>query len=398
MRLLTSLFGIVLLVHVPAAGADVPPAPPRRLGAADGISRAVVVGDVPLLHTAQLLPLDDRGRPVGDDPAAQVRDLFRQLATALKAGGSSLDRLVRLHFAVTDQPGVAAVRQALARQFRDGGQPAVTIVVGRPVRPGVRVSLDAVAVTTGGGKQVRFPAVAGLRVSGGAGVSILPAGPTLHVSGQAERGKTLADSTRQTMRTLRATLRQYDRDLEHVALVKAFVEPMDRVEEARREIEAFFGNRPVPPIVLVEWTFANSIEIELVASAAAGTGAAAIDYLTPPGMTASPVFSRVARINHGNRVYTSGLIGGGRDGAAQVKDVFVRLKAILGETGSDLRHLAKATYYVSTEDASKQLNLLRPNYYDPKRPPAASKAPVRGVGHADSGIVVDMIAVSPAKR
>lgn len=398
MRLLTPLIGIVLLVHVPTAIADVPSDPPRRIGAADGISQAVVVGDVPLLHTAQLLPLDDRGRPIGDDPAAQVRDLFRQLATALKAGDSGLDRLVRLHFAVTDQSAVAAVRQALARQFRDGGQPAVTIVVGRAVSPGVRVSLDAVAATTGDSKLVRFPAVAAVRVSGGAGVSILPAGPTLHVSGQAERGKTLADSTRQTMQTLRATLQQYDRDLEHVALVKAFVEPMDRVEEARREIEAFFGKRPVPPIVLVEWTFANSIEIELVASAAAGKGPAAIDYLTPPGMTASPVFSRVARINHGSRIYTSGLIGGGRDGPAQVKDVFVQLKAILADSGSDFRHLAKATYYVSTDDASKQLNVLRPGYYDPKRPPAASKAPVRGVGQAGSGIVVDLIAVAPVKR
>jgi enamine deaminase RidA (YjgF/YER057c/UK114 family) len=112
-------------------------------------------------------------------------------------------------------------------------------------------------------------------------------------------------------------------------------------------------------------------------------------------MTASPIFSRVARINHGKRVYTSGLTGAGKDGAAEVKDVFAQLGAILKKHGSDFRHLAKATYYVANDDVSKQLNLLRPDYYDPKRPPAASKAPVRGTGRKGSGLVLDMIAVVP---
>jgi enamine deaminase RidA (YjgF/YER057c/UK114 family) len=208
-------------------------------------------------------------------------------------------------------------------------------------------------------------------------------------------------------------LRFLERGPEHVVQVKAFVHPVGKREEVQREIVAFFGKVAVPPIVLVEWTFKDSIEIELVVAGAPARASrererpeasrerqrpeatSAVDYLTPPGMTASPIYCRVCRINHGKRVYIGGLYGAGDTGAGQVKDIFAQLGALLKKTGSDFRHLAKATYYVSTDDASKQLNVLRPNYYDPKRPPAASKAPVRGVGQKGRGIAIDMIAVVP---
>jgi len=77
-----------------------------------------------------------------------------------------------------------------------------------------------------------------------------------------------------------------------------------------------------------------------------------------------------------------------------VRDLFEQLREVLAATGSDLRHLAKATYYVTDEDASDALNKLRPEYYDPARPPAASKATVHGVGAADRTVSMDMIAVA----
>jgi hypothetical protein len=53
-------------------------------------------------------------------------------------------------------------------------------------------------------------------------------------------------------------------------------------------------------------------------------------------------------------------------------------------------HLAAA----STDEASRKLNELRPKYYDPKRPPAASKAMVTGVGADGKSVTLDMIAVA----
>jgi enamine deaminase RidA (YjgF/YER057c/UK114 family) len=87
-------------------------------------------------------------------------------------------------------------------------------------------------------------------------------------------------------------------------------------------------------------------------------------------------------------------------GTAQTRDIFEQMESSLEDEHSDLEHLAKATYYVSDEESSSALNKLRPDYYNPKRPPAASKVMVDGVGRAERSLSIDMIAIPaepPAK-
>jgi enamine deaminase RidA (YjgF/YER057c/UK114 family) len=120
-----------------------------------------------------------------------------------------------------------------------------------------------------------------------------------------------------------------------------------------------------------------------------------VTFLTPPGTTSTKVFSRVARVNHGKLIYISGLYGTkSSDAEGQVREIFGSLRQILERTGSDFEHLAKATYYVSDNDASNKLNDLRPEFYNPQRPPAASKAKVKGVGQPGKTVTMDMIAVT----
>jgi enamine deaminase RidA (YjgF/YER057c/UK114 family) len=75
--------------------------------------------------------------------------------------------------------------------------------------------------------------------------------------------------------------------------------------------------------------------------------------------------------------------------------LFRSLGIVLKQTGGDFDRLVKATYYVSDEDAGNQLNLVRPEFYSPQRPPAASKAKVRGVGLERRSVTLDMIAIVP---
>ena len=100
----------------------------------------------------------------------------------------------------------------------------------------------------------------------------------------------------------------------------------------------------------------------------------------------------------GPTIYISGLYGTSNgNGAAETGEIFDQLGKLLEKSGSDFRHLVKATYYVSTDEASAKLNELRPKYYDPKRPPAASKAPVTGTGLEGKTLTLDMIAAPRAK-
>ena len=215
----------------------------------------------------------------------------------------------------------------------------------------------------------------------------------IYIAGQAEKGATLGKATRATMASLHKTLEFLGRSDSDIVQIKSFLSPMTSVAEAQRELSAFFGERPVPPSVWVEWT-SPLIEIELIAWGGPKKEGSKVEFLTPPGMTTSPVYSRVARVNSNRLIYLPGLFARqSADGAGEVIDIFSQVDETLKEVGSDRRHLVKATYYCSTNDASLKLNELRPKYYDPQRPPAASKAMVKETGRVERGLTIDLIAV-----
>jgi enamine deaminase RidA (YjgF/YER057c/UK114 family) len=223
----------------------------------------------------------------------------------------------------------------------------------------------------------------------------MPDGPQVYISGQAEKGDgTLADATRQTMASLVNTLKFLDLSTADVVHVKVFLTPISDVPTVRKEIIAAFEGEAAPPISYVEWESSTPIEIELIASAKPPAGTVPrMEFLTPPELKASPVFARVVRVNVPQRIYISGLFGTKEPSSAdEVRDLFATLQRVTEAAGSDLQHLAKATYYVSDDGVSKLLNDLRPEFYDPNRPPAASKAKVFGTARGGRTITLDMIA------
>ena len=63
--------------------------------------------------------------------------------------------------------------------------------------------------------------------------------------------------------------------------------------------------------------------------------AGAIEYLTPPGMTASPIYCRVAKVLSPSTIYTAGIfVNAGLDGEKEVAEVIHKLGDILRQTGS----------------------------------------------------------------
>ena len=209
---------------------------------------------------------------------------------------------------------------------------------------------------------------------------------------------TLAGSTRATLESLERTLKFLGSERSKIVQIKGFMKPMGDAATVRRVVNEYFQGQE-PPLVLVEWNMPSPIEIELVAATGPGTPAG-LRYLTPPGMTSSPVFSRTAIVQgRFETIYTSGLTAPeGTPFKDQAAPIFGQLKTIMAATGSDMNHMTKATYYVSNPDANKSLDVIRPTLYDPKRPPAASKAGVAGVIPGQGrGLLLDMIAVRPIR-
>jgi enamine deaminase RidA (YjgF/YER057c/UK114 family) len=364
---------------------------------ATGLSAAVVVEDCQLIHTSQILPLDEQGRLNGGTTEEQLEQVLKQLDDTITACNTARDRVIKLNVYVADAPTRTFVSTRLADWFGKDSLPAVSYVATvLPVSEAV-VALDAV-IASEENVDAKLPSFGTLKDDElKADWSVMPRGDVVYVSGQAEPGA-LAEATRATLDSLLRTLRHMNLDQQHIAAIKCFLQPMSQVGIVDPEIKKFFGDTTLPPVSHVEWISGSlPIEIELIAYAPSAGGDETVSFSALPWLSTSPVFSRVARIHGDRRVYVAGLYStGDGSGEAQVRSSFRSLAEILTKAGSDMRHLAKATYYVSDDDASSQLNAIRPSIYDPQRPPAASKAVVKDVASERRSITIDMIA-APAR-
>lgn len=333
-----------------------------------GSAKAVVApADAVLVYTHQVM-------------AGDARSVLARLDEALKKNGSTLAAAVRLNFYLAKPEGMGEVQMALAAAFAGEHKPAVTYVTTALPMADAVIGADAVGL--------------GAPASGNG----LPAGVRVFISGQAEKGdETLGDAAKQTLLSLERTLAFLGLTKNDVVQVKSFLTPMAKWAEADREVTAFFGAEN-PARAYVEWESTLPIEIEMVVSGAANPALAqgpAFEIRTPPGMTHSPVYSRLGIVRHSPVIYTGSFFPSDVKAPVelQVRSLFTNLKKVLDAAGSDWSHLAKATYYYHDDAASAAHNLQRPDYFNPKKPPAASKAKVRGVGIMGQGINLDMIAV-----
>lgn len=376
----------------------------RRVGqVASGAAEAVIVDAGRLVHTALLLPtLDGPRDDSADEVSRQVTDVLAQLETVLRAAGTTMDDIVRLHVYVSDAAVTPVVDRALAQRFAEGHRPALTLVESRPARDGARVAMDAVAATSRAvprGRPARLvvdgvPSLAGA----GAHVAIQPDGPFVVVSGRAAAGG-FDEAITGTMNELRADLAGVGLDMSHVVQVKSFLNDMTRADDLQRGVARAFDGT-APPQVVTEWTGASvPAEIELVAVSPAigapttGPEAAVVAFVEPIASR----YSRVARVMSGRPVYVSGLSGASADPATQVDEIFAALQRVAASAGSDMRHLVKATYYVSDTAADQRINVVRPSFYASDSPPAASKISVRGLGRPGPGATIDMIMVAGSR-
>ncbi len=367
------------------------------LDAPAGMSQAVVVEGAPLAFTRQLLPLDAEGKLVGEGSAdQQIEQVLTNLEAVLGSAGSGLDKLVRVNVCSLSHPAADRVRELLAKRLDPAVRPAITTVLTPLAHRKALVAVDAVAVAAEKGPAaalVRCETVAGDKDS--ADAAVLPPGGVAYLSGQPNSGGLSASAVNQSLSTLFKTLGQLKLGPANVVQVKVYLTPASSSAEALAEVRKFFPGQLTPPVVFVEWIASVPVEIELVAQLPpSDQPAEPLVLYNPPDMKFSPVFSRVALVRGPRQVFISGLSSrAAGDGEVQARDVFAQLEAILAAAGSDLRHLAKATYYVSDDDGSRGIDKLRPQVLAPDRPPAASKVTVHAVGQPGRTLAVDMIAV-----
>ncbi len=142
------------------------------------------------------------------------------------------------------------------------------------------------------------------------------------------------------------------------------------------------------------------VEIELIAQLPlTDESAPNVEYYNAPEFRPMQIFSRVALVRTDRQIYISSLFAPKETGRREEEAlaVFDQLEAILAATGSDLRHMAKGTYYVVDGGSASGMDRVRLWRYDQASAPAASKCMVHGVGKAKRTMTLDMIAVGSDK-
>lgn len=367
------------------------------LGAPLGMSQAVRVQGVPLVHTRQLLPVNAAGELVGEDSVEeQIDQVLSNVDAVLQACGSNLNQLVRLNVYALSPATVMQVRQRLHQRVGPAVRPAITSVLTPLTRRGAVVAVDAVAAGDGSATDVITKQCEAVNsTEARADAAILPAGGVAYLSGQPDEGTLVESAVDRSVSKLMKTLEHLQLSPDQVIQIKVFVQPVTSSDEVIEILQKYFPDQLLPPIVFVEWLAKVPVEIEMIARfSSSAEPAAELEYYTPPEVRPSHTFSRVALVHSGRQIYISGLysIVPSR-GDTQAILVFDQLQDVLAKSGSDMRHLAKAMYYVSDDDAARWVDRTRPEVFDPNRPPAASKVMVHGVGMLGRTMTVDMIAV-----
>ncbi|MES3017264.1 MAG: RidA family protein [Bacteroidota bacterium] len=353
----------------------------------NGSSDAVIVDNVPLVHTKQFLPVDKNGTIKGN-LRSQLDQVFENISESLNKSGSDSDQIIKVNVFLTGVNLISDVQAMISQKFEESRKPAVMYAIGELTHPDALISVDVIAISKSNVDHVKY---ASIRRETSA--AILPAGPVVYVSGQAAKGE-LSEATKATLLQLKETLSSLGLSLKDIVQIKSFLTPMSSLHIVKKQFNDFFEGETVPPLVFVDWISADPvIEIELIASSREEiVKNLQVEYLTPPGMISSPVYSKVSKLNYGKKVYLSGLSGfNSMTPDAEVNSLFVRMGNILKASNSGFNNLLKATYYVSNDQISRSLGDLRPKFYDPKRPPAASKAMLKGIGLNGAGISIDMI-------
>jgi enamine deaminase RidA (YjgF/YER057c/UK114 family) len=367
------------------------------LDAPTGTSQAVIVQGHALAHTRQLLPLDREGALVGKGSVdKQIEQVLNNLDAVLKSSGSSLSQLVRLNVYALAPSTVDGVREQLSKRLDSSVRPALTAVLTPLPHRDALVAVDAVAVAAAERTEValrRCENVAG--DPDFADVAVLPRGGVAYLSGVPAEGGLTVSAVDGSMSALWKMLADLELSPTQVVHLKVFLRPASSAEEVLRKLKDYFQNQTTPPVVFVEWLAPPPVEIELIAQLPeSDQPAPKVEYYNPPDVSPMQIFSRAALVRTERQIYVAGLFarkaGRGQD---QALDVFDQLQAILAKTGSDLRHMAKGTYYVCDDDSARGMDRARLWLYDQDRPPAASKSMVHGVGRPNRTLTMDMIAV-----
>jgi reactive intermediate/imine deaminase len=129
------------------SGAAIERMNPQGLSTPTGYSHVVSARGGKTIYIAGQIALDAKGQLVGKgDLAAQAKQVFENLAIALKAAGATFDHVVKTNYYMRDASQVAVVREIRSKYFTRELPASTLIEVPRLAQPDFLIEIEVVAV------------------------------------------------------------------------------------------------------------------------------------------------------------------------------------------------------------------------------------------------------------
>lgn len=141
---------VVATVVIPAAQEGRPVIQrqnPPGLSTPTGYSHVVTTTGGRTIYVSGQVAFDAQGQLVGKgDLAAQTRQVFANLATALTAAGATFDDVVKTNYYMLDASQVQVVRDVRTKYFTNGLPASTLVEVRRLANPDFLIEIEVVAV------------------------------------------------------------------------------------------------------------------------------------------------------------------------------------------------------------------------------------------------------------
>lgn len=170
-----------------------------------------------------------------------------------------------------------------------------------------------------------------------------------------------------------------------------FVSVLDNPAEIQQKVAAKFPKAAINVVQLQRLTGPSLSECEGVGRLATAP-AQTVEYLNPEGLTKSPAYTQVVRVNSPQVVFTTTQQSFALDGAA-MRLAMERLRRMLDGAKSAYGQVVMANIYALSNRAAEEFRAVRFDFYDKTKPPGSTLLNFEGLTSNDATLGIDVVAI-----
>ena len=171
-----------------------------------------------------------------------------------------------------------------------------------------------------------------------------------------------------------------------------FVSLLDNPAELTQKLAAKWPRAALNVVQLQRITGPSLVECEGVGRLATAP-ARPVEYLNPEGLTKSPMYTQVVKVNAPQLVFTTTQQSFALD-AAGMRLAMDRLKRLLESAKTGYPEVVMAHIYALSNKAAEEFRAIRFDFYDKTKPPGSTLLNFEGLTSNDATLGIDVVAVA----